>query len=147
MDKIDLIKSLLSLPWYNLILISLFIIPIFLSAWTTVFTTFLPNLTDKQKGIFTIVFVVIYCFGLTIGKAGVDKEREQFYAKYGVAIERKINNDFKLYHIITFNQIRVAYPKVSISDIETIAELYPDKFEIVGIADKDDPRGLKLLSN
>lgn len=152
-NNFDLVKKLLDLPWYNLILISLLVIPVFIGVWTTLASTLNISLSDRQKKNVILCFILLYAAGVIIGKIGHDNETRQYYARLAKGIEAKIKKDFAVYKVITYGQIKLAYPKVTNESLNILIDNYPDVFEIVSIGDKtdltkvlaSDPVGIHLL--
>lgn len=151
-DNFDLIKKLLDLPWYNLILLSLLLIPIFIGAWTTLFSTFKIDLSDSQKKYFVLCFVLLYITGLTIGKIGHDRELLVNNSKTIEALKIDLKSNGGL---MGFKRIRERHPSYTEEFLYKTADSYPDVFGITPIADpnndklrdKDDPFGLVLRRN
>ena len=151
-DNFDLVKKSLDLPWYNLILISLLIIPIFITAWNSVIPTIFGSITDSQKRIFGVTFVLVYFIGLTIGKIGHDKDHENYINKVIVNLKNDLNSNGG---ILGFKRIRERHPSYDEKMLYQIADDNPSIFLVTPIADatnpalrdKDDPFGLKLQTN
>ncbi len=136
-DNFDLVKKLLDLPWYNLILISLLIIPIFIGAWTVVLTTFNLAVTDKQKKYFALSFVIIYIVGLTIGKIGHDKEEISKLNKTVETLKADLKTNGGL---MGFKRIRERHPSYNEEMLYKIADLYPTILGVTPIANATDPK-------
>ncbi|MCC6182925.1 MAG: hypothetical protein IT237_13940 [Bacteroidia bacterium] len=148
-DNFDLVKKLLYLPWYNLILLSLLVIPIFIGAWTVLFSTFKLDLSDNQKKYFALCFILVYIIGLTIGKVGHDKEQSANISKTIEALKVDLKSNGGL---MGFRRIRERHPSYTEDLLYQIADNYPNVFGVTPIADpndsksrdKDDPFGLIL---
>lgn len=69
-ENFDLVQKLFELPWYNLILISLIIIPVFIGTWASLINSFSLNLNDKQKRTLSTTFIILYIIGVIVGKIG-----------------------------------------------------------------------------
>lgn len=136
-DNFDLVKKLLDLPWYNLTLISLLIIPIFIGAWTIVLSAFNLAVTDKQKKYFALSFVLVYIVGLTIGKIGHDKEEIKMLNKTVEALKVDLKSNGGL---MGFKRIRERYPSYNDEMLYKIAHLYPTVFGVTPIAHANDPK-------
>ena len=152
-NNIDLVKKLLELPWYNLILISILIIPLFIASWTTLITSLNVNLSDQQKKIVVLVFIVLYSLGLTIGKIGHDKEDDKKWSGMAQKIETDILTSNPTYKVLSYGKLKFKNPTFSNDDINNVAKRFPTKFSIVSIGDAtdlskqdaSDPVGLYLL--
>jgi len=139
-DNFDLVRKLLDLPWYNLILISLLIIPVFPGAWITFLNALRVRLTNPQKQRLVLVFIGIYVIGLTIGKIGYENENNTNLAKIkeAVLLDLKSNGG-----ILGFKRIRERRHFLTEDMLYKIADLYPKDFEVTPIADPSDPTKIR----
>jgi hypothetical protein len=139
-DNFDLVKKLLALPWYNLILISLLIIPLFIGAWTTLLSSLNVVLSDRQKKLIVALFICVYTIGLIIGKVGYDKEQASNINKVVDAVKLDLKSNGG---ILGFKRIRERHPSFTEDLLYKIADDFPKDFEVTPIADPSDPTRVK----
>jgi hypothetical protein len=148
-NNFDLVKKILSLPWYNLILISILMIPVFIGAWVSLLNTLSITLSESQKKVVVLSFIALYSIGLIVGKIGHDKEEKD----KNDLIVQTLKLDLKeAGGLLGFQRIRFKHPSYDDKTLYFIADKYSSTFSIEPIADinnmavrdKDDPIGLKL---
>lgn len=144
-DNFDLVQKLLALPWYNLILISLLIIPLFIGAWVTLLSSLNITLSETQKRNLALFLIAIYSVGLIIGKIGHDNAENKKFNQVASILERDIKTNAPQTKVMGFKRILVKHPKFDKELIFTIEDKFPEKFEIVTLTDTTDPAGLHLL--
>lgn len=136
-NNFDLVKKLLDLPWYNLILISLLVIPLFIGAWTVVLNTFSLAVTPQQKRRFALSFILVYVLGLTIGKIGHERDEAARLKKTVETIKADLRSNGGL---MGFKRIRERHPAYNEEMLYRIADLYPEIFGVTPIAHSSDPK-------
>lgn len=140
MDNFDLVKRLLALPWYNLILISLLIVPLFIGAWSALLSSLNLNLNDNQKRRAVLVFIGIYLVGLFVGKIGYEHQQSSFASKVRTAVMLDLKSNGG---IMGFKKIRERHPSFTEELLTQLAENFPGDFEVTSIADPSDPSRIK----
>lgn len=148
-ENFDLVQKLFELPWYNLILISLIIIPVFIGTWASLINSFSLNLNDKQKRTLSTAFIMLYIIGVVVGKIGHDREQDKNSKQMVEALKADLKSNKG---ILGFRRIRERHPSYDENSLYKIADQYPGIFGITPIADpnnnqlkdKDDPIGLVL---
>ena len=135
-DNFDLVKKLLALPWYNLILISLLIIPLFIGAWVTMLTSLNIALTDRQKKIVVVLFIGVYGIGLVVGKMGYESEKSSNLTKIANVLKLDLKSNGGL---MGFKKIRERHPSFTEEFLYQVADTFPNDFEVTTIADPSDP--------
>lgn len=152
-NNFDLVKKLLDLPWYNLILISILIIPFFITAWTALLTSLGITISDQQKKVVVLVLIGFYCVGLSIGKIGHDNEENKKWTDIAQKIETDILSENSTYRLLSYGKLKFKNPTFTNEDLNTVAMKFPDKFSIVSMGqagdltkqDVTDPVGLYLI--
>jgi hypothetical protein len=144
-DNFDLVQKLLALPYYNLILISLLIIPLFIGAWVTLLSSLNITLSETQKRNLALFIIAIYSVGLIIGKIGHDNAENKKFNQVASILERDIKTNAPQSKVMGFKRIIFKHPKFDKELFFTIEEKFPEKFEIVVLTDTTDPAGLHLL--
>ncbi|BFO67411.1 hypothetical protein [Chryseobacterium sp. KCF3-3] len=148
-ENFDLVQKLFELPWYNLILISLIIIPVFIGTWASLINSFSLNLNDKQKRTLSTTFIMLYIIGVVVGKIGHDREQDRNSKQMVETLKADLKSNKG---ILGFRRIRERHPSYDENSLYKIADQYPGIFGIAPIADphnnqlkdKDDPIGLVL---
>ncbi|WP_205513953.1 hypothetical protein [Longitalea arenae] len=135
-DNFDLVKKLLALPWYNLILISLLILPLFIGAWVSLLSSLNIVLKDNQKKSIVLLFIGIYSIGLVVGKIGYNIEQSTSLGKVNEAVKLDLRANGG---VMGFKRIRERHPSYTEELLYKVAENFPNDFEITPIADPNDP--------
>jgi len=151
-DNFDLVERLLTLPWYNLILISLLIIPLFIGAWGTLLSSLSIALNEQQKKRAVLIFIGIYSVGLIVGKIGYDKAQVNKVREISETLKRDLESNGG---IMGFKRIRERHPSYSEDMLYKIAERFSKDFQVAPIADpadqtrrdQGDPFGLSLRNS
>jgi hypothetical protein len=135
-NNFDLVQQLLALPWYNLILISLLVIPLFIAAWITLLTSLNITLTEPQKKLWVGIFIGVYTLGLVVGKYGHEREQKAQLAEVAETIRLDLQSNGG---IMGFNKIREKHPAFTSELLYRVADTYSKDFEVTSIGDPSAP--------